>query len=98
MTIVVAAQHGLIDSREAEVEISYLADTVLVLNNFEAMGEIRQSIGVFKKRTGPHERKLRELKISSDGILVGEPLRGFQGIMTGVPRYEGETNLVEDQP
>ncbi len=96
VTVVVAAQHGLINAREAEVEVSYLADTVLVLNNFEAMGEIRQSIGVFKRRTGPHERTLRELKISSEGIIVGEPLRGFQGIMTGVPRYEGGTRLVED--
>jgi circadian clock protein KaiC len=87
MTILVVAQHGTVTSTESAVDVSYLADTVLVMRYFEAGGEIRQAIGVFKKRSGPHERTLRELTITSEGITVGEPLWQFQGIMTGVPQY-----------
>jgi len=58
---------------------------------FESRGEILQAIGVFKKRTGVHERALRQLLISSEGVAVGEPLKEFRGIMTGVPQYEGKS-------
>jgi circadian clock protein KaiC len=83
--MIVGAGHG------GDVDVSYLADTVLLFRYFEAQGEIKQAIGVFKKRTGEHERTLRELRISSTGVEVGEPLREFRGIMTGVPQYEGKT-------
>lgn len=89
VTIVVVAQHGLLLANATELDVSYLADTVLVLRYFEVQAEIRQAISVFKKRTGPHERVLRELLIGDHGVRVGEPLRDFRGIMTGVPRYEG---------
>lgn len=95
-TICVVAQHGLLLANSAELDISYIADSVLLLRYFEAGAQIRQLIGVFKKRTGPHERTLRELTISSTGVRVGQPLEGFRAIMSGVPKYEGSTAMLQD--
>jgi circadian clock protein KaiC len=96
LTLMVVAQHGMIvgSGMAGEVDVSYLADTVLLFRYFEAQGEIKQAISVFKKRTGAHERTLRELRISSTGVTVGEPLREFRGIMTGVPQYEGTMQML----
>ena len=90
LTIVVVAQHGMIASggSQGDIDVSYLADTVLLFRYYEAAAEIRQAISVFKKRTGSHERTIRELIISESGLHVGAPLRQFRGIMTGVPQYE----------
>lgn len=90
LTILVVAQHGMIFSGlgTADVDVSYLADTVLLFRYFEAEGEIKQALSIFKKRTGEHERSLRELRISSEGVWVGEALKEFRGVMTGVPQYE----------
>jgi circadian clock protein KaiC len=94
----VVAQHGMVvgAATAGDVDVSYLADTVVLFRYFEARAEIRQAIGVFKKRTGPHERTVRELRISSTGIHVGDTLREFRGIMTGVPQYEGKSGEVAD--
>ncbi len=91
LTIVIVAQHGMLASGagSADVDVSYLADTVLLFRYYEADGEVRQAINVFKKRTGPHDRSIRELTIDDAGLRVGEPLRRFRGIMTGVPQYQG---------
>jgi circadian clock protein KaiC len=97
VTIMVVAQHGLLMANAAELDVSYLADTVLLLRYFEVEAQIRQTISVFKKRGGPHERSLRELRITNSGIRVGEPLRDFRGIMTGVPQYEGSTRPLADE-
>src|SRR5687768_16467188 len=83
VTIMVVAQHGLINAGMSELDVSYLADTVLLLRYYEAAGEIHQALYVFKKRTGPHQRSLRPLKITAGGITVGEPLAGFRGVLTG---------------
>ena len=90
LTIIVVAQHGMMASGAppGDVDVSYLADTVLLFRYFEAGGEVKQAISVFKKRTGPHERTIRQLRIDETGFSVGEPLRQFRGIMTGVPQYE----------
>lgn len=90
-TIVVGAQHGMLigaASQVGDIDVSYLADTVLLFRYFEADGAINQAISVFKRRNGRHERTIRELRITPEGIAVGEPLRRFRGIMTGVPQYE----------
>jgi circadian clock protein KaiC len=94
ITIMVVAQHGLMVGGMSEIDVSYLADTVLLFRYFEAHGEIRQAVSVFKKRTGLHQRTLREIRITGDGVTVGEPLVGFRGIMTGTPEYEGETKML----
>jgi circadian clock protein KaiC len=70
-------------------EVSYLADTVILMRYFEFNGRVRQAISVVKKRSGDHERTIRECKISSGGLNLGEPLREFQGVLTGVPTYVG---------
>jgi circadian clock protein KaiC len=98
-TLLVVAQHGLLmgDQGNDHIDVSYLADSVLLFRYFEADAQIRQAISVFKKRTGTHERVLRQLTISDRGVAVGEPLRGFRGIMTGVPRYDGTTLLLPSE-
>ncbi|HZV33063.1 MAG TPA: ATPase domain-containing protein [Verrucomicrobiae bacterium] len=95
-TILIVAQHGLMltaAGRASDIDVSYLADTVLLLRYFEAEAEIKQAISILKKRTGKHERSIRQLVIQEDGIKVGEPLKGFFGIMTGVPEYRGSTAM-----
>lgn len=89
VTLLVMAQHGFLgSSMTTPVDVSYLADTVLMLRYFEAEGAIHRAVSVLKKRTGYHELTIRELRIKSEGILVGEPLTGFRGVLTGVPVYE----------
>ena len=95
----VVAQHGLVigASSEGDVDISYLADTVLLFRYFESRAEIHQAISVFKHRTGPHERSLRQLKVDRSGIQVGEMLSDFSGIITGVAQYEGRARILADR-
>jgi circadian clock protein KaiC len=71
-------------------EVSYLADTVILLRYFEHAGAVRQAISVVKKRTGAHERTIRECRVQRGGLRVGEPLTEFRGVLTGVPVYEGD--------
>ena len=85
-TLMVGAQHGLIGSQmQSPVDASYLADAVVLLRYFESDGEVRQAISVMKKRGGAHERTIRDFRMTADGLHVGEPLRQFRGILTGVP-------------
>jgi circadian clock protein KaiC len=97
VTIMVVAQHGLMVGGLSEIDVSYLADTVLLFRYFEAHGEIRQAVSVFKKRTGLHQRTVRELRITETGVVVGEPLVGFRGIMTGTPEYVGNTRMIGER-
>ena len=85
ITLLILTQHGLVGNMRAEVDVSYLADTVILLRYFEAEGEIRQVISVLKQRVGRHERTLREFTFGHDGLSVGEPLREFRGILSGSP-------------
>ena len=88
-TILIAAQQGLIGSNmQSPVDASYLADSVVLMRYFETRGEVRQAVSVMKKRGGPHERTIREFRFTSDGLDVGEPLREFRGVLTGVPTME----------
>jgi circadian clock protein KaiC len=85
-TMLVGAQHGLIGMQmQTPVDASYLADAVVLLRYYEFDGEVRQAISVLKKRGGAHERTIRALSLTSKGVVVGEPLRGFRGILTGIP-------------
>jgi circadian clock protein KaiC len=89
-TILIGAHQGLVGSPMiTPVDASYLADAVILMRYFEAKGEVRQAISVVKKRGGAHERTIREFKLHAGGIAVGEPLREFRGILTGVPAFEG---------
>ena len=95
-TILTLAQHGFIGNMQSTVDVSYLADTVLLFRYFEYGVAIRQALSVIKKRSGPHERTIRELILSQDGIAVGEPLRDFEGVLTGVPSFVGKDLKLED--
>jgi len=95
ITLLVLAQHGLIAAAEAPVDLSYLSDTVVSLRYFEAYGEVKQAIAMFKKRSGHHERTIREFKLTpGKGIAVGEPLRAFQGVLTGLPVFRGSEKQI----
>jgi circadian clock protein KaiC len=90
LTILVLAQHGLVAAAESPIDLSYLSDTVLSLQYFEAYGEVRQALAVIKKRSGYHEKTIREFKLTTGkGISVGAPLKDFQGVLTGVPVFHG---------
>jgi circadian clock protein KaiC len=77
------------------VDASYLADAVLLLRYFEYRGEIQQAISVVKKRGGQHERTIREFSMSSGRIRIGEPLREFRGVLTGIPSYDGSSETLQ---
>lgn len=98
VTILVLAQHGFMGSNMGTpIDVSYLADTVLMLRFFEAKGAVRRAISAVKKRMGYHENTIREMLMSSDGITVGKPLTDFHGVLTGLPTYSnGSTTLLEE--
>lgn len=92
-TLLIGAHQGLIGgAMVTPVDASYLADTVILMRYFEAQGEVRQAISVMKKRGGHHERSIREFRMINNHLEIGEPLRDFRGVMSGVPFYEPVSN------
>jgi len=90
-TVLTGAHQGIIGTQmRTPVDASYLADAVVLLRYFELKGEVRQAVSVVKKRGGAHERTIREFRLDADGVHVGDALRAFRGVLTGVPVYEGE--------
>lgn len=83
-TLMTMTQHGMVGATGTPLDVSYVADTVILLRYFEAFGEVRQAISIIKKRTGRHERTVREIRIDN-GLRVGEPLREFRGVLGGTP-------------
>ena len=91
-TYLTVAQHGLVGDMKAPVDVTYLADTVVLLRYFEAAGRVRRAISIIKKRAGRHEKTIREYDIGRDGLTLGEPLHGFQGVLRGVPDFVGKND------
>jgi circadian clock protein KaiC len=89
-TFLTVAQHGLVGDMKAPVDVTYLADTVVLLRYFEARGRVRRAISVIKKRTSAHEDTIREYWLDSHGVTLGEPLVEFQGVLRGVPTFVGQ--------
>jgi circadian clock protein KaiC len=89
-TFMTVAQHGLVGDMKSPVDMTYLADTVILLRYFEAMGRVRRAISVIKKRTGSHESTIREFRIGDGGLAMGEPLETFHGVLRGVPTFTGK--------
>jgi circadian clock protein KaiC len=88
-TILVVAQHGLMGSAmQSPVDVSYLADSVILTRYFELRGRVKKAISVVKKRSGAHEETIRELRVGEGGIHVGEPLEQLRGVLTGVPTFD----------
>lgn len=90
VTLLLLANHGLVGQMNTPLDITYLSDTVLLLRYFEAAGRIRRAVSVIKKRTGSHEDAIREFKLTSKGVEVGEGLTEFSGVLSGTPSYHGK--------
>jgi circadian clock protein KaiC len=98
-TFVTLAQHGMIGDMRQSVDVTYIADTVILLRYFEAAGRVRRAISVIKKRSGPHEDTIREFRIDSrSGLTLGPVLQEFQGVLRGVPTYVGKEPLPRSEP
>jgi circadian clock protein KaiC len=82
----------MVGAMHSPVDTTYLADNVILFRFFEARGEVRRAISVVKKRSGKHEKTIRELEVDEEGIHIGEPLSDFQGVLTGVPTYLGKSD------
>jgi circadian clock protein KaiC len=96
VTILVTAQSGLIGSNiKSPMDISYLADSMILLRHFEAFGIVRQAVSMLKKRSGNHERSIRELFLGDAGLQVGPPLSNFRGVLSGVPEFTERQNGLE---
>ena len=93
VSMLTMAQQGVIGDMRSPVDVTYLADTVMLLRFFEASGQVRRAVSVIKKRSGAHEDTIRELRVTPNGLEVGEPLREFQGILRGTPVYAGPAGL-----
>jgi circadian clock protein KaiC len=97
-TFLTIAQHGMMGDMRQSVDVTYLADSVIMLRYFEAFGRVCRAISVVKKRTGAHEDTIRELRISDSGLALGEPLHEFQGVLRGVPTYLGRSDPLLERP
>lgn len=96
-TLLVFAQHGLVGTMHAPVDVSYLADCVLLLRYFEARGRIRKAVSVVKKRGGMHDTAIRDFSMSGKGLAIGAPLVDFRGVLTGVPTYDNIVKEIRDE-
>lgn len=92
-TLLVFAQHGMVGPMQSTIDVSYLADTVILLRYFEAHARIRKAISIVKKRGGVHDTAIRDFTMSPEGLQVGAPLDDYRGVLTGVPRYD---NIVKE--
>ncbi len=91
LSLVTVAQHGLVGQMQTPIDLTYLADTVILLRFFEQGGRIKKAISVIKKRIGKHEDTLREFRIDDGGLRVGDALEQFHGVLTGTPVYTGSS-------
>jgi circadian clock protein KaiC len=98
ITILILGQHGIIGEVRSEVDLSYLSDTIVLFRYFEARGNMLKAISVAKSRTTAHEASIREFRLGLGGIVIGDPLKDFEGVMTGLPTYRGATPLLTADP
>jgi circadian clock protein KaiC len=94
-TFLTVAQHGLVGDMQSPVDVTYLADTVVLLRYFEAAGKVRRAVSIIKKRAGFHEDTIREFRIGRTGLTIGEPLTQFQGVLRGVPNFVGSATPLQ---
>jgi circadian clock protein KaiC len=97
-TLLILGHHGTVGDMRADVDLSYLSDTLLMFRYFEAKGEVRTAISAVKSRTNQNERTIREFKLGANGLQVGEALRDFEGVLSGIPKYEGDIALLKSAP
>ncbi len=92
LVFLVAPQHGFIGTLESSIDISYLADTVILTRYFEANGSVHNAISIMKQRNGPHEKTIREFTLGQGGLAVGQPLTRFRGVLSGTPQFAGPSS------
>ena len=97
-SVLVFAQHGLIGSMQTSVDVSYLADCVILLRYFESEGKIHKAVSIMKKRSGAHETLIRAYRMSGEGLHIGEPLEQYHGVLTGVPTLNRIPGIVDERP
>jgi circadian clock protein KaiC len=97
ISVIVAAQHGLIGHMEAPVDVSYLADTVILTRFFEIGGAVKKALSVVKQRTAKHEQTIREFTVGPGGVRVGKALTDFHGVLTGTPTFTGRAETLLDE-
>jgi circadian clock protein KaiC len=96
-TFLTLAQSGMVGEMKSPVDLTYLADSVVMLRYFEAIGRVRRAISIIKKRGGAHEDTIREFRITASGIHVGDALDEFQGVLRGVPTFVGRSDTLMDR-
>lgn len=97
VTILILAQHGVLGDMRTEVDMSYLADAILMFRFFEARGKLLKAVSMIKSRTTEHEQTIREFRMGSKGLEVGQELTDFEGVLTGVAAYHGKLPLLGDE-
>ncbi len=97
VTLLVLGQHGLVGDMRSDVDLSYLSDTIVLFKFFESKGELLKAISVVKSRTNPHERWIREFTLNERGLTVGDALSDFEGVMSGLASYRGDSQLLSER-
>ncbi|MEC5409674.1 ATPase domain-containing protein [Paraburkholderia sp. MPAMCS5] len=97
LTMLVLGQHGVIGEIQSDIDISYLSDVVILFRYFEHHGEVLTAVTAVKSRANAHERSIRQFRLTSEGVEVGEALRDFEGVLSGLPSYRGGTALLGAQ-
>ena len=97
ITMLVLGQHGIIGDVRADVDLSYLSDGIVLFRYFEARGNVYKAVSVAKSRVTAHEPSIREFNLSPEGLQVGDPLKDFEGVLTGLPAYRGATPLMAEK-
>ena len=97
VTILILGQHGVLGEMRTEVDMSYLADAILMFRFFEARGKLLKAVSMVKSRTNRHEQTIREFRMGANGVEVGQELTDFEGVLAGVTAYRGKFPLLDDQ-
>src|SRR5437870_921495 len=98
ITILVLGQHGLIGEVRSDIDLSYLSDTIFLFRYFEARGNMFKALSVAKSRTTSHQTSIREFRLGRQGVEIGNPLKDFEGVLSGLPAYRGTTPLLSAEP
>ena len=98
ITMLVLGQHGIIGDVRSDVDVSYLSDGIIMFRYFEAGGQMLKAVSVAKSRVTAHESSIREFDLDASGVRLGEPLKDFEGVLSGLPAYRGSTPLMTSSP
>ena len=94
ITVLILGQHGIVGDVRSEIDLSYLSDTIVLFRYFESRGNVLKAVSVAKSRTTEHQSSIREFRLARGGIQIGDPLKDFEGVLTGLPNYRGSTPLM----